>query len=243
MRRVYRGELDLRTRLALRKQQATCCDSNAARARWNTFRQSTQARPVVGELSRMAGHRARCFYCSDSMASDVEHFLPITPDFHQAFAWANLLWICAPCNRKKSAIYPMKGGIRVLIDPTRDDPWKHVTLASATGVLAPRFSVEGVADRRGEETLAILDILNHESVAEGRRRSIRRLQEAVAEHVETGNTVVQLCKLARAVAEDDYGVARWFAFWEGRHERPFSDLALTQPPWRRFVRSVACQAS
>jgi uncharacterized protein (TIGR02646 family) len=237
MRHVHRGRLGTSTRLQLRARQSLCIDPSNSRAIWRSFRPSVAARPLIDELRRMAGQRERCFYCSDSLGADVEHFVPITVDPHLTFSWNNLLWICTNCNRKKGDRSPFEDGMRVLVDPTRDDPWRHVTLASPTGILAPRFLTPTEVDRRGERTLDVLDTLNREPLAEGRARAMRRLKEAVESVVGSkGLDMDSNAKLSTAIREDDYGISRWFAQWEGSQESPFYELQNLTRYWRRFVR-------
>lgn len=240
MRRIYRSELSLSTRMMLRKRQASCDSSISARNQWKSFRQSSDSKPVVDALSEMAGSRARCFYCSDSLASDIEHFFPVTPDYGHTFSWPNLLWVCAACNRRKHATYPVRDGERIFIDPTIDDPWRHITLATPTAILAPRYSAEEIPDSRGEETLKVLDVLNYDAVAEGRKRSMDRILNAAAQIVETKRSTEIL---AKAISEDDYGVARWFAFWEGKYSSPFNELVTMKRPWRRFLKMASHQGA
>ncbi len=101
MRRVCRGSLSLETLTDLRRRQDLCADVADARLRWKAFRGLAAAQPLVRELERMAGQRSRCFYCSDSRGTDIEHFVAITVDYLHTFVWTNLLWICAGCNRNK----------------------------------------------------------------------------------------------------------------------------------------------
>lgn len=241
MRRVHRGDLSLAARRELRHRASLCTNSDEAREEWNRYRRAAPARPVIDELKRMAGTRGRCFYCSDSRASDVEHFVPIALDHEQAFRWRNMLWICTPCNRKKLQRPPTVDGTRVLIDPSLDDPWKHLVLDVASGFLAPRYLGDGAVDVRGEVTLEVLDILNYEALSEGRRRTVRRLGAAAEAVVNAGGSTASFQALVREVQEDEYGVSSWFACWEGSADPPFSTLAQMTRPWRRFVCASARQ--
>jgi hypothetical protein len=184
----------------------------------------------------MAGRRNRCFYCSDSRAADVDHYVPISRDYTATWRWPNLLWVCPECNRKKNRQFPMANDQPLLIDPTAVDPWSRVTLDLGTAMLAPRFHGE-LPDRTGETTLAVLDILNQESVAEGRKSSVRRIRTAVQGALEVGDSPSRVRGLWDAVREDDFGVATWFALWEGGDTDPFSALRGARPRvWRHFVR-------
>jgi uncharacterized protein (TIGR02646 family) len=237
MRAIQRPQLDLSTRLILAGERRHFCDdASTARGEWTKFRRRNAAIPIIETLRRMAGPRGRCFYCCDSLASDVEHFRPIALDCGLTFSWTNMLWICPTCNRMKNDQGPIQNGLRVLVDPTLDDPWRHMTLASPTGILAPRFLTTRETDLRGEMTLKILSVLNYEEVAEGRARRIRELRDAVRAVVSTAEDRSAEKRLATVVAEDEHGVARWFARWEGGMEDPFTALREMPRAWRRFVR-------
>jgi uncharacterized protein (TIGR02646 family) len=237
MRKIRRLELGLSTRFVLAQERRRFCDdASQARGEWEKFRSRKACAPIIGTLREMAGARGRCFYCCDSLAADVEHFRPIATDFESTFSWSNMLWVCPTCNRKKNARGPIENGRRVLVDPTRDDPWTHLTLASPTGLLAPRYLNASETDLRGEKTLEILDLLNYEEIAEGRARAMKRMRGAVASLMANPNDQHVDEEFVASVTEDDYGVGRWFARWEGRNEEPFIQLKGMDIFWRRFVR-------
>jgi 5-methylcytosine-specific restriction endonuclease McrA len=236
MRRIYRGGLPTATRLEMYRRGKLCTDADTAKGEWKSFRPSVAARPMVVELTRMAGVRNRCFYCSDGRGADVDHFVPIALDVANTMRWSNLLWVCPECNRKKNATFPMEDGEALLIDPSVTDPWSQVILDVTTGVLAPRFH-GAVPDRGAAETLRVLDILNQEPVAEGRKKSVRRLVHA-AELAIAGPDLPSASKaMWLAVGDDDYGVAAWFALWEGQDTEPYSAVKETRPRiWRHLIR-------
>jgi 5-methylcytosine-specific restriction endonuclease McrA len=224
----------------MRRRGNQCIDAEAARSEWNMFRDSASGATVKAELSRMAGIRNRCFYCSDSHAADVEHFAPINRAWRDALNWRNLLWVCPMCNRKKNASFPEEEGVPLIINPAEVDPWARLILDTTTALLAPR-RVEGEAeDPSGVETLKVLDVLNFEALAEGRKRSIRRLRSAASTVVESADKPCDHHVLWQEVTDDDYGVAAWFGLWEGVGEEPFSSIRSNQPRiWRHYVRAVA----
>src|SRR6185312_4851605 len=150
MRRLYRRPLLLKTRLDLRARQKLCRDYQTARDEWKRYRGLAAARPLLEALRAMAGPRHRCFYCSDSRGADVDHFVPVVADRGLTFVWENLQWVCPECNRSKTGQAPEEGGVRAL-DPTIDDPWAHLVLDTASGVIAPRFQ-GGTEDPRGRVT-------------------------------------------------------------------------------------------
>jgi 5-methylcytosine-specific restriction endonuclease McrA len=153
MRRVYRGSLPLETRLDLFRRGKQVTSVASAQALWRTYRQSSAVNPVVQELTRMAGPRGRCLYCSGSLGADVDHFAPVAHQFGMTFTWENMLWVCPVCNRKKGRRFPTgPNGQPLIMNPAREDPWQHLVLDTSTGVLAPRFVIDG-PDPIGEATL------------------------------------------------------------------------------------------
>jgi uncharacterized protein (TIGR02646 family) len=239
MRRIHRGGLPVATRLEMYRRGKLCVDSAVARAEWQSFRPSVAAKPVVAELKRMAGVTGRCFYCSDGKGADVEHFFPVAEKAAYTMRWSNLLWVCPECNRKKNATFPEENEEPLLIDPSATDPWRQLVPDISTGMLAPRFHGQ-IPDRGATETLRVLDILNQEAVAEGRRKSIRRLLRAASKLAGSADLPAKSEELWLAVDDDDYGVAAWFALWEGQDSMPFSTIKQTRPQmWRHFVRRVA----
>lgn len=242
MRRLYRQELPLATRVALARRGDRCSDVQTARQEWKAFRPLAEARPLVDELRRMAGVRDRCFYCSDSRGTDVDHYAPIDSEYASTFVWRNHLWACTDCNRRKSTRFPVDPDLGPLvIDPTRTDAWAHLALAD-TGVIAPKVHPGDVVDVRGLATLDVLNRINHEAVVEGRYRMIRRLRRAASDVLASGNTMPARRRMIEEVREDDFGVFWWFVRWEGRQIQPFSELWIKDPAlWRRLTRLTVAQ--
>ncbi|WP_442792211.1 HNH endonuclease [Mycobacterium sp. 2-64] len=187
----------------------------------------------------MAGPRQRCAYCSDSHASDIDHFKPIAVDHGSTFKWPNLLWVCTRCNRKKGKRFPATAsGDPLLIDPSITDPWRHMTLDTASGFIAPRYIVDKY-DIFGEATLEVLPTINNEAVAEGRARTCKRLRSAV-NSVNEEPTPEAISELLSEVSQDDVGVSRWYGYWEGAAEAELLLLKQTRRNiWKRFLRACA----
>jgi hypothetical protein len=188
----------------------------------------------------MAGSRDRCFYCSDSRGTDVDHYTPITYDFTETFVWSNHLWACTDCNRRKAQRFPLDASNRPLvIDPTTTDPWAHLALAE-TGVIAPKVHPGDVLDPQGLATLEVLNRINHEAVIEGRARVIRRLRRAIEALLLNGDTPATRHRVVEEAREDDFGVLWWYLSWEGSLTTPFSTLRDSHADlWRRLVVTVA----
>jgi 5-methylcytosine-specific restriction endonuclease McrA len=238
VRRIHRGALPLATRLELYGRSKQCDSADATRVQWKSFRKSAAARPLMDELKRMAGTRGRCFYCSDARGADIDHFVPIDRDFRRSCQWANLLWVCPECNRKKNATFPVDDGRALLIDPTMVDPWSRLILDVSSCVLAPRFR-DATPDRSGVETLRVLDILNYEAVIAGRARTVRRLIDAASTAASAHDRPTDAGDMWREISEDEYGVSAWFALWEGQDSMPFAAIKQRQPRvWRHLVRVV-----
>jgi 5-methylcytosine-specific restriction endonuclease McrA len=243
MRRVYVKAPQLSSRVDLDRRQKTLGSVTDARPAWVRYRQSVGSRDVISVLKEAAGIRARCFYCSDSRATDIDHFIPMSVDYGKTFRWKNFIWVCTPCNRCKGNRFPRDAatGSDLLIDPTKEDPWAYLIMDTDTGWLAPRYRL-GNYDPKGNATLEILEPINHESATEGRMRIITRLRDAVSAVPGDGSSRKaiddNLRKLLGEVQQDDYGVSAWFAIWDGKDEDEFRDLSVRNAiAWRRFVRS------
>ncbi|OXM70810.1 MULTISPECIES: HNH endonuclease [Amycolatopsis] len=188
----------------------------------------------------MAGSRVRCAYCSDSFASDVDHFRPIATFPQKAFDWENMIRVCTTCNRKKGERFPLGGdGEPRLIDPTTEDPWSHLTLDPQTGFIAPRYTLAGF-DEFGEATLAILETINFEAATEARRKQARRLLGAMKFVLDDDDSRESRRELSIEVANDELGISRWYAHWEGSAEEfPIQLQAKYLLTWKAFVRKAA----
>jgi hypothetical protein len=130
-------------------------------------------------------------------------------------------------------------GVPLLLDPSISTPWLHLYLDLTTGILAPRYRDEG-ADPFGKETLELLTPINDEAVVQGRLRSIDRLLTACRGVA----SLSDLAAFAKAVAEDDYGLAPWLTMPEGLDVPDIRALASGTGGslWRHFV-SIAFRRS
>lgn len=236
MRRITRASLPLPTRVDLRSRTRKIpSPTDAIRKEWENYRKSKPARPVVSALKLMAGPRERCAFCGDSLASDIDHFVPIALSPELTYTWYNMLWICTPCNRKKGNRFPISPeGVHLLINPERDDPWDDLIIDADTGVLAPRYLEAGFS-KRGEETLRVLETINYEGVIEGRRRTLDAFKVAAGSVVINGGEDGRMQALFRLVREDTYGVAAWMVLREGANSPPFTQVQASYPnEWRRL---------
>lgn len=120
-----------------------------AAAFWASVRE--EIRPDAAALAEV--FRGKCAFCESMMAHvqhpPVEHYRPKSrAEFENLiFDWENWLLSCGRCNTTKSTNFPLcDGGIPCLIDPTTEDPTKHLDFA---------LNVIGGKTKRGWETIRL----------------------------------------------------------------------------------------
>lgn len=232
MRAISRASLELSTRLELNRRARAVADRSPVQAEWESFRRSVHGRAVVRALAAMSGERRRCMYCQDSLGSDVEHFRPKVLFPELAFRWSNLLLICSACNRRKSSTSPDSVGGVSLIDPTQiSSSWHHFVFVRGTGRIEPRFGIHGV-DRDAEFSLTLIPQLNAEAVCEGRREEANDLLYALRKLTDEGTGWAEC---VRRFARNRYGLAEWYAGFEGRSSL---SVPLTSRQQRRLLRAT-----
>ena len=150
------GRLDNRTSAL----KAASADSEAARKAWTSAR--TEKRGIRLHLMLMAPGIERCMYCGDNRGTDIDHFEPIKEFPAGTFVWLNHLLACSTCNsnQKRDRFPRDPKGAALLIDPSREDPVRHLRLVLRTGeyrALSPR----------GEATIDVFG-LNRRDLTRGR---------------------------------------------------------------------------
>lgn len=140
---ISRIDLDapLTSRLGELTDKIADSDPAAARAAWRSAK--PEKKRIRSYLSRMAVGIQRCMYCGDNLGTDIDHFEPIAHSPGRTFDWFNHLLACAFCNSnaKRDAFPCDTAGQPLLIDPTYDDPGRHLALTLTTGqyrALTPR---------------------------------------------------------------------------------------------------------
>ena len=203
---------------------------------WKRVRQrSFLKEDVLGQLRRMAGDRERCMYCSDSHGNDIEHFWPKSTYPEKMLMWTNLLLCCSNCGRLKGDRFPLKNGAPLLIDPAVDKPWDHLSFDPATGNLTARFVTPDQQDDKGAQTVETLKLDQREAIANGYRRSFKRVRKVIDNFVRFPTTIDSL-EEDLAVA-DDHGVLGWIFHGDGQNEVPFSELRDNhRSVWEHFSR-------
>jgi hypothetical protein len=134
---IARAQLDaeLSKRLDNRTAQlkAGNADSSQARTAWSSA--DAERRRVRAYLEEMAPGIQRCMYCGDNLGTDIDHFEPISNAPMRTFEWLNHLLACSFCNsNQKRNSYPRDpSGKALLIDPTSEDPGRHLALTLSNG--------------------------------------------------------------------------------------------------------------
>ena len=122
-------------------------------------------------LATMAPGTQRCMYCGDNLATDIDHFTPISFAPLSTFEWLNHLLACSHCNsNEKRDKYPCdNSGNALLLDPTRDNPSDHLRLSFSDGRYHGITAI-------GSESIEVFG-LNRPDLRRGRERAflLRRL--------------------------------------------------------------------
>jgi hypothetical protein len=113
--------------------KANNADSSRARTVWRSS--DAERRRVRTYLEKMAPGIQRCMYCGDNLGTDIDHFEPISSAPMRTFEWLNHLLACSFCNsNQKRNSYPRDAsGMTLLIDPTSEDPSRHLSLILSNG--------------------------------------------------------------------------------------------------------------
>ncbi len=163
----------LARRVALERRASAPDVGKVVETAWRTRRRGKAMAAVGVALRAMASGVERCMYCEDSQGCDVEHFRPKVPEPKGTFAWLNLLWVCAVCNRQKNDAFDP-----AIIDPTKDDPNDHLVLSLTTGRLVAREE-----SGRGQVTLQVMKRLGSDpALTRGRQNAVVKLHTFLARY-------------------------------------------------------------
>ncbi|MGA7499586.1 MAG: retron system putative HNH endonuclease [Isosphaeraceae bacterium] len=176
---------------------------------WAAFL-GTQARDKVAEALD-AYTKAKCAYCEQIAAKDIEHFWPKTLYPARMFDWENFLRGCKNCNNAKRDRFPTDGqGKNLLLDPCEDEPLDHFVWDGKTG--AAGVVPDPSRAERGVTTIDLFQ-LNQEPIREERRLKY----------------LVVLYLLARLI--DEYPI-------EPETRERLREELLPQRPWLGIVRQL-----
>lgn len=187
---------------------------------------------VLLALQEMSGYRDRCMYCGDSQGCDVEHFRPKSKYRATAFLWSNLLWICQPCNRRKTRNFPVSAtGEPAILDPSLVDPWAYFLYIEETGDLVPRPGLTGLSALKAAVTVdPKYTRVNIECVSEGRMRDSRTLRRAAKQFIAQGGAGAQESLFIEAATDLDHPeITQWFLMKEGALVPPFDQIQAAFP--------------
>ena len=176
--------------------------TKAARALWEKSGTRTQVyRPLKSILQQMALGLEQCMYCGADFGTDVDHYDPIARSPLHAFDWLNHLLACATCNsnHKRDRFPTDAGGRPLLIDPTAEDPFEHMTLSLSTDVYHP------LSDK-GTATIEVCGI-NRRQLVDGRRRARTVVAFFLRGWAATGRADrdVKLAEVAQLIREQPFG--------------------------------------
>ncbi|HEX3965983.1 MAG TPA: HNH endonuclease [Trebonia sp.] len=138
----------------------------AAQDLWK--KSSTRARvyqPLKQILQQMALGLEQCMYCGTDFGTDVDHFEPVARNPLRTFDWLNHLLACTSCNsnHKRHQFPTDADGRALLVDPTLEDPFEHMTLSLSTDLYVP-------VSAKGAATIEVCG-LNRRQLVDGRRRA------------------------------------------------------------------------
>jgi uncharacterized protein (TIGR02646 family) len=232
MRRVHRPALPPPVQRYLDRKARESTSRETIERQWKYARQTKTMGQVLSSLQAMMGARQRCMYCVDSHGSDIEHFWPKAPYPTRAFLWPNLLLCCAECGRLKGNRFPLDSGQPLLIDPSVEDPWASLDFDPDTGNLTARYHLASDStDPKGDATVRVLQLDQREGMAEGYRRSYRRLVERV--QAALAEDVIDRQQLKSELEEaDDHGLLGWCFGPVGIRLSPFVELHQRLPDLR-----------
>lgn len=246
MRYYSRPELEHSLKKYLAEKQAEIRSGDDVERIWTRARRTKRMKKVAQVLASMTGIRERCMYCDDSRATDIDHYKPKREYFDMVFAWLNMLWVCAQCNRLKAIAFPLDDfGEGLILNPTLDDPWRHLVYDSMTNELSARWdAATGLESPKGRATLSVVSSLSHQAVNEGRGRTRRNLVRAVNSFMTSAGDQSDLLALSDAINDNDcYGLVDWFFLRDGVDEVPFRTMKVGRAPaWESVLATLSERA-
>lgn len=200
-------------------------------------------REVRQVLRRMCRGPNRCMYCEDSSADQIDHFRP--KDFYpdHVFVWANYLWACGRCNRRKgNRFHVYRGGVLplvpvrpaaaplaavprgrpALLNPRSENPLDRMMLDLGTFDFVPTDPAGSLDRERTEETIAALGLNDRGDVVEARKDAFRSYRARLAEYAtaaEQGAAADRLADLRTSILQMPHPTV-WSEMVRQRQRRP-----------------------
>lgn len=247
MRRIQRTPLPKTAKSYLIKRQS---DANGKHKNdvlsierdWKSARQTKALKTVAATLQAMMGPRQRCMYCLDSHGTDIEHFRPKAVYPKRMYDWLNLLLCCTECGRFKGNKFPISGKQALLIDPTREDPWKHLDFDPVTGNISARFDLQlNDWSAKGTATVDALKLDQREALSAGYLKTLRHLSDIVKRAL-LGGAIATPTLITELKKADDHGLLVWCLSDRGQTIYPFNDLfQMHQAAWQQCCRAIQQQ--
>jgi uncharacterized protein (TIGR02646 family) len=244
MRRIQRAVLPKAAQSYLSKRQLAANDKHKKgnlniESDWKSARQTKSVKTVFGTLKAMMGPRQRCMYCMDSHGSDIEHFYPKAVYPKRMYRWPNMLLCCTECGRFKGNRFPVSGKQALLIDPTREDPWKHLDFDPVTGNISARFDVQfNDWSAKGTATVEVLQLDQREALSAGYLKTLRHLSDIVKRAL-AGGAIAIPALISELQNADDHGLLAWCFSDRGLIISPFKDLLDQHPAvWRQCQKAI-----
>ena len=234
MRRVKRKLLPPRTIAYLKQLQNLVNNKLAdgeldANKEWKKARQTEFMMEIIATLNSMMGKRQRCMYCLDSHGSDIEHFRPKSLYPKRIFRWRNLLLCCTECGRFKGNQFPLNGKRPLLIDPSKEEPWRYLDFDPDTGNITARFDKQTNAYfPKGEKTVEILKLDRREAVAAGYRDTHDKLCNIIQHFLEKSDKSSDIL-ITELLKVDQHGLLGWCFIGTGQDEMPFNEFKQQHP--------------
>jgi len=185
---------------ALRRRQQRVNEAGTYAQKIAAAKQSFAAKPralfgrVRTRLRAMCSGNARCVYCEDSLADEIEHIRPKDLYPEQAFAWENYVFACGPCNGPKNNRFAIlvqtraapprlqdvtrkrgdpvrrpRRGVAALIDPRVENPVDLLWLDFMSFWYLPALTAEDAAKLRVNYTLEVLGLNQRDDLVRGRQ--------------------------------------------------------------------------
>ncbi|QJD17980.1 hypothetical protein [Paracoccus sanguinis] len=190
---------------------------------WRISRQTRTLNGIFDKLRSMMGPFERCMYCLDSHGCDIEHFKPKASYNESMYTWNNLLLCCTECGRLKGSKFPMDGAEPLLIDPTGENPWDHLSFDPRLDTITASFDLaSNTFDKKGTATVELLNLDRREALQHIYRRAYRRLTHCITQIIDAPPAPDEAVDIL--IEEDVCGLLGWMFGLEGERISPMLEL-------------------
>ena len=133
----------------------------------------------------------------------------------------------------------MSGKQALLIDPTREDPWKHLDFDPVTGNISARFDLQlNDWSAKGAATVDVLKLDRREALSAGYLKTLRHLADIVERALLNG-AIAAPALMTELKSADDHGLLDWCLSDRGQAIRTFNDLQYQHPAvWRQCRKTI-----